>query len=494
MRIQINRAQPTRCIWCFFAAIVRVVLRPAIPFSALIFCGFWITTGEAQTNFQRIISFGPNATAGSSPRGQLLEGSDGMLSGTTYQGGSNNLGTVFRAARDGTAFCVLRHFEDCVFPFSGLVEGPSGHLYGTASGGGLHNAGAVFRLAKDGTGFISLHDFDPAAGQGAAPIATLLKAADGKLYGTTAGGGSYNHGSIFRLNTDGRGFETIFSFGNTNGSTPVAGLIQGQDGWLYGVTRNGGTGALGTLFRAALDGRDYTVLHHFSGGVGDGSLPFGNLLQASDGFLYGTTYSGGSARDAGTVFRLNTDGTEYTIVYVFGQNNSTEPSVPAAGLVEGQGGWFYGTTTHGGINDGGIAFALNSDGTGFTVLHQFTGSAGDGSQPFGALLKASDGALYGSTYFGGDYSANGVSGILFRLFAAPAQVRITSIALSPAGSFLTFSGGAAGHTYEIQVATDPGASSWQAIGSADAGIDGTFQFTDPAATNSPVRFYRSAGQ
>ncbi len=449
---------------------------------------------QAQTNFQRLFSFGPDASRGSSPRGPLLQASDGRLYGTTYQGGSNNLGTVFVLERDGSGFRVLHTFDTAMFPFSGVIECGEGLLYGTTSSGGAHDGGTVFRIRKDGSGFEILHDFDAAAGQGSAPLGSLTRATDGKLYGTTAGGGSNNRGSIFRMNLDGTAFETLFSFGGTNGSYPVAGLTQGQDGSFYGVTKNGGAADLGTVFRVSADGREFALLHQFGGAAGnDGSLPLGNLIQGSDQFLYGTTYSGGNASDTGTIFRVATNGTDFTVLHVFGPASGTGGAVPVAGLVESS-GWLYGTTTHGGINDGGVAFKLKPDGSSYAVLHRFTGLRGDGSQPFGPLLVGSGASLFGSTYFGGDYGAAGASGTLFRLFDGPAQVRITSISCSHAGTRITFAGGAAGQSYAIEATTNSALSDWHMVGASVAGIDGVFQFFDPETSSPPLKLFRSLNQ
>ncbi|HEY5911244.1 MAG TPA: choice-of-anchor tandem repeat GloVer-containing protein, partial [Verrucomicrobiae bacterium] len=489
MQFNMIRAKHSHRHPVFAARAARVPGCVALALGALL----WGTTGTTvlgQTNFQRILSFGPEQWQGSSPRGQLLEASDGMLYGTTYQGGSNNLGTVFRVAKNGSAFGVLHAFGYSVFPFSGLVEGSDGALYGTTSGGGAHNGGTVFKLNKDGFGFTTLKDFSPEAGEGSVPIGMLLKATDGKFYGTTTGGGSNNFGTIFRLNSDGGAFETVYHFRGTNGSYPVAGVIQGEDGLLYGVARNGGASDLGTIFRIRPDGSNYTVLREFLGhGQNDGSLPLGNLVQASDHFLYGTTYSGGYLNDSGTVFRVSTNGAGYSVLRMFGVGGSAEGTVPTAGLVEGAPGRLYGTATHGGTNDGGVAFTMKLDGTGFAVLHSFSGTGGDGSQPFGALLKASDGALYGSTYFGGDSSTNGVSGILFRLSTDSTPVRITSITTSPAAALLTFEGGIAGRPYDVQATAGLGSTGWQTIGTVAAGIDGRFQYTDLGVSSHVVRFY-----
>jgi hypothetical protein len=124
-------------------------------------------------------------------------------------------------------------------------------------------------------------------------------------------------------------------------------------------------------------------------------------------------------------------------------------------------------------------------------LHNFDGTVGDGSFPFIIPLVGSDHAIYGSTYFGGAYVTNGVSGTLFRLVSGSPPIAITKIASSPAGVALEFVGGTAGQICRIQAATDPSAGGWQVIGTNSAALDGTFRFLDITASNYHGRFYRS---
>ena len=451
-----------------------------------------LLVSQAQTNYQRILSFGPSSSLGSAPRGTIAEASDGFLYGSTYQGGSNNLGTVFKVTRNGTGFTLLWNFTNAMFPTAGVIEGPGGALYGTTSGGGISNAGTVFRLQKNGTGFTVLHSFPSFTGDGNTPLGGLLVGRDGLLYGTTAGGGLSNYGCIYALNPDGTGFTMLHSFAGVDGNSPVAGVIQGNGGALYGTTKSGGSNNLGAVFSIATDGNDYSVLHDFAGkNLADGSLPLGPLVEAGAGFLFGTTYNGGSAADLGTVFQINTNGEGYSVVHAF-QGGANDGSLAVAGLSQPmRSGILYGTAPHGGASDSGVCFGINSDGTGYSVLHIFDGTAGDGSYPFVPLLAGSDGTIYGSTYFGGAYVTNGVSGTLFRLFSSTPQIVITRVASASSGVALEFSGGAAGQSCRIQASPDLSSNSWQVIGTNVAALDGTFRFFDNAASNYPARLYRS---
>lgn len=452
-----------------------------------------LETSQAQTNFQQILSLGALPQSGSSPRAQLLEGSDGSLYGTTYGGGTGGSGSLFKIRKDGSGFTTLHSFTGTDFPCSGLVEAGDGSLCGTTPGGGSSLLGTVFKVARDGSGFTVLHAFPSGAGDGEQPVAGLAKGSSGVLYGTTFGGGSSHRGTVYRLNADGSGYSALHSFaGTTNagdGSFPYAGLCCGPDEVLYGTTRSGGHNDQGTLFKLNPDGSGYAVLHHFSAGPNDGRMPLGGLVRGSDGFLYGTTYYGG-AGDLGTIFRLDTNGGNYAVLRSF--TSASEGIQPFSGLVAGNDDFLYGTARYGGVNDGGTVFRIHSDGTGYTVLHRFSAIAGDGSEPLAPLLIGSDGALYGSTYWGGAYATNGASGTLFRIFSSPAQVIATSITPGSSGCLITFARGAAAAEYDIQATASPTSLLWETLGSATAAIDGSFQFLDTAGTNLPTRLYRSA--
>ena len=443
----------------------------------------------AQTNYQRLLSFGLDSGAGKLPYGQLTEASDGWLYGTTYAGGASNLGTIFRIAKNGSGFKVLRSFSDPNFLYGCVVEGTNGGLYGTAAGGGSHSGGAVFSIAKDGGGFLTIHNFDPSSGDGTAPVSGMLLATDGMLYGTCSKGGSTNLGAVFKISADGQVYGVIHNFlGQTNsgdGSSPGASLIQGLDGNLYGTTQVGGNNNLGTLFKLNTDGSVYSILHHFSGSPNDGRVPLGNLAQGPDGLLYGTTEYGG-ANNVGTIFRIDTNGNNYAVLTSF--STAAGGYEPLGGLTLGTDGAVYGSTRYGGPNDSGVAFRLSITDNSYTELHEFLGVAGDGAQPFAPLLQASDGAWYGSTYYGGDRSV----GVLFRFFSGNAPVTITAITSTSTDVTLNFVGGAAGQAYGIQASPTLSPANWQTIGTNSAAIDGTFQFTESGGAGFPARYYRGA--
>jgi len=250
-------------------------------------------------------------TDGDAPAAELIEGGDGALYGTATHGGVDNGGTVFKLFPDGSDFTVLHSFvlgggTGGDHPFAALLQASDGALYGTTLYGGAGAGGTVFKLPPVGSSFTVLHSFTAgSATDGANPFAKLIEGSDGNLYGITSLGGASDAGTVFKLAPDGSGFAIVYSFtGGDDGYGPYGGLAQASDGALYGTTTILGANGGGTIFQVFPDGTGFTVLHSFAGGDSDGSIPYGRLIQASDGNFFGTTTVGGNANH-GTLFRLN---------------------------------------------------------------------------------------------------------------------------------------------------------------------------------------------
>jgi uncharacterized repeat protein (TIGR03803 family) len=229
---------------------------------------------------------------------------------------------------------------------------------------------------------------------GSSPLAGLLSGNDGNLYGATSQGGINGppfagYGTVFKLTPSGT-LTTLFSFNNANGAKPVGGLIQVGEGNLFGTTSLGGAANLGVLYRITTNG-SFVVLVSFSGT--NGSNPSGRLLAGSDGFLYGTTQFGGSSNQ-GTVFRATTNGVLNTLFSFSGTNGAN----PYAGLIQGLDGGLYGTTVNGGESNKGTIFRLTTNGV-LNTLVSFRGT--NGSLPYGGLVQDEQGFLYGTTAYGG---------------------------------------------------------------------------------------------
>ncbi len=241
-------------------------------------------------------SFAGGTGDGSSPRGSLIEGSDGNFYGMTYSGGASGLGSAFKITPAG-ALTLLHSFAgsttDGAYPYGSLILGSDGNLYGTTSAGGASSKGTVFKLTPSGTESV-MYSFAGGTADGSSPQGDLIQVGD-YFYGVTLYGGSVNQGIVFRINPDNS--ETVLhAFDNSvdDAAVPIGGLILGNDGNLYGLSSRGGNFNLGAIFKIGLDGTE-TVLYSFAGGIGDGAYPNGNLLLGSDGNFYGMTNAGGSS-------------------------------------------------------------------------------------------------------------------------------------------------------------------------------------------------------
>jgi uncharacterized repeat protein (TIGR03803 family) len=370
--------------------------------------------GRAQAQTYIVLhNFTVGTNDGVNPQADLVRDSAGNLYGTTFVGGSNGDGTVFKLDPSGT-LTVLHSFDgsDGANPQAGLVMDSHGALYGTTRNGGSNDDGTVFKLDPSGT-LILLHNFAGSPTDGATPEAGLVRNSHGNLYGTTEKGGSNDDGTVFKLDTSDT-LTVLHSFDGSDGANPHAGLVMDSHGNLYGTTSAGGSG-YGTVFELNTSGAHFAVLHPFTGATNDGANPQAGLVMDSHGNLYGTTQKGGSNGD-GTVFELNTSGGGFAVLHNFtvGTNDGVNPQ---ADLVRDAHGNLYGTTGFGGAStscDGtcGTAFQLDPSGT-LTLLHSFDGS--DGAKPMAGLVMDSQGNLYGTTLYGGSNN----DGTVFVLSTTP---------------------------------------------------------------------------
>jgi uncharacterized repeat protein (TIGR03803 family) len=320
-------------------------------------------------------------------------------------------------------FTTLHSFDftDGFEPLAALVQGTNGNLYGTTLGGGASsacpgNCGTVFEITPNGT-LTTLYSFCAQSGctGGEKPNAALIQATNGSFYGTAREGGANNDGTVFRIAPSGT-LTTLHSFDNTDGDFPVAGLIQATNGNFYGTTEAGGAYGLGTVFKITPSGA-LTTLHSFDGA--DGEAPVAGVVEGTDGNFYGTTSDGGASGYAGTAFKITPSGTLTTLYSFCSQSNCTDGFEPFAALVQATNGNFYGTTYAGGANSSacpgncGTVFEITPNGT-LTTLYSFCAQTGctDGGMPSAALIQATDGNFYGTASGGG---SSGFAGTLFKI-------------------------------------------------------------------------------
>jgi uncharacterized repeat protein (TIGR03803 family) len=354
---------------------------------------------------------------GTYPVAGLVQATNGDLYGTTDGNSSSNYGTVFKITPGGTlttlySFCSQTNCTDGIYPSAGLIQAANGDLYGTTYAGGANNGGGtVFKITPGGT-LTTLYSFCSQTNctDGVEPFAGLVQAANGDLYGTTYGGGANGvYGTVFKI-TPGGTLTTLYSFCSqsvcTDGTYPVAGLVQATNGDLYGTTRGGGANKGGTVFKIT-SGGTLTTLYSFCSQTNctDGFEPEAALVQAANGDLYGTTSSGGS-NNRGTIFKITPTGT-LTALHRF---NGTDGAEPTSGLVQAANGDFYGTTSSGayGYAYNGTVFRIAPSGT-LTTLYSFNGT--DGSNPYAGLVQDTNGDFYGTTGTGGGLGG----GTVFRL-------------------------------------------------------------------------------
>ncbi|HEY6371836.1 MAG TPA: choice-of-anchor tandem repeat GloVer-containing protein [Candidatus Sulfotelmatobacter sp.] len=274
-------------------------------------------------------------------------------------------GTIFEITSAGT-LTVLHTFTgpDGFSPYANMTLGTDGNLYGTTLYGGNLSAsgcsgigcGTVFKITPTGK-FTSLYSFQGPDGQN--PIGRLFQGSNGNFYGTNLDGGTNGAGTIFEITPAGK-LTSLYSFGTgTNPGGPYGGIIQGSDGNFYGTTAGGGANSYGTIYK--LVGKKLAILHNFCSltNCADGNYPYGGLIQATDGNFYGTTGGGGSS--AGTVFEITPKGILTTLYTFCSQPQCTDGSSPYGDLLQATDGNFYGTTLQGGeANQYGTVFSIST--------------------------------------------------------------------------------------------------------------------------------------
>ena len=345
---------------------------------------------------------------------------NGMVYGTTKTGGAGpncaaGCGTVFAIHSNGTGYTVIHRFAggttDGANPQAGLIIDANGNLYGTTYNGGTHHLGTVFKLTPTGGGQFRetiLHSFAGGA-DGANPLSRLARNAAGTLYGTTFAGGTNALGTVLALQPS--GLESVlFSFTGPNGSHPRAGVVLDATGDLWGTTSVGGGANLGVVFRLTFNGNGWSesFLHSFTGS--DGANPNAALTLDAAGDVFGTARTGGfpacsfAAAGCGVVFEFEQTGNGFSESTVYAFTGGADGAAPVADLtlaLDGAGApYLFGTASQAGVIGGtcpatgcGTAFELCGVGsscqgsqswTEFT-LFEFVGRNG-GRTPLGGML------------------------------------------------------------------------------------------------------------
>ncbi len=428
-------------------------------------------------------TFAGGANDGRAPSGGMtLVGN--MFYGTTRYGGAQNRGTIYRMNLDGSGYSILHHFaggtNDGDGPQGSLIVAGS-TIYGTTFNGGASNFGTVFSMQTSGSNFAVLHTFPTGTNDGTFPGSSLVLVGS-TLYGVTELGGAANLGTVFKIDTNGTNYATLHQFvaGTSDGHLPFAGLtLSGST--LYGVTAQGGSGGnSGTIFKIDLDGTNFGLLYQFKGpSFGDG-YNIEHRLTLVGTTLYGDTNQGGTA-GTGTIFKINTNGTGYAVLYSFEgtTGNDGHPS-SALTLVDDH---LIGSTDPIDSTYPDILYSIKLDGSGFGVFYRFNGATTEGREPGGDLVAIGSN-LYGVTSYGGGGTNNGV---IYTL-ALP-TLKIVSMNYSTDGHFLLSGRNFPNSSLTIEASSDL-ITDFIYLGTTTADANGVFQYDDAGVAGVPMRFYR----
>jgi uncharacterized repeat protein (TIGR03803 family) len=338
-----------------------------------------------------------NNTSGITSDSFLAQGPDGALYDTDWTNGNYNSGSVYTMSLTGD-YSLLYSFcaegGNCLAtgsnPEGGVTLGSDGNFYGTTYGGGANNYGTVFKITPAGK-LTTLYSFPGTAVDGANPTFPVIQASNGAFYGVTSAGGSNNNGTFFRITSAGS-FTTLASFqSGVNGSNPNL-PTQGTDGNFYGTTHNGGpnSGCCGTVYKSTAAGK-ITVLYTFPGGEGS---PVGQLVEGSDGNFWGVT-NGVPFISGGELFKVSPSG-DFTVVHTF--SGTGDACCSSSGLIAGSDGNLYGVTNAGGTANVGAIYNVDPSTDAYAVLYSFC--SGDSCVFYGpgpVLLQDTSGTFYGNT-------------------------------------------------------------------------------------------------
>ena len=336
-------------------------------------------------------------------------------------------GVIFRMTPAG-ALTLLYAFggSSPVYPYGRLFQAADGNFWGTTTGQ-ENGAGAASLFRMTPAGAVTF-----VAELGGPSFAALTQASDGTLFGTTTANGpgpcswrstsclpSAGFGTIFRVNPDGSGLTYIHAFNGADGAKPYAGLMQASDGLMYGTTSAGGAANFGSVYRMNPNGSGFTTLYSFRGGTDGANPAYSTIMRASDGNFYGTTQFGGGSANSGTVFRMTPAGA-VAILHAFtgilvrtGEalpTTATDGLQPGASVIESSDGRLYGVTGGGGAYAGGTAFSVAKDGSGYAQLYSFAGTS-EGGSPTATLVGGPDGLLWGTAQYGGTFNR----GVIFKM-------------------------------------------------------------------------------
>jgi len=345
-----------------------------------------------------------NGSNGNAPQGSLVEAGNGKLYGLTLAGGAYGQGVVFEynPATNIIDRKISLNSSNGSAPYGSLMQTANGKLYGMTSEGGTSNKGVIFEYEFNTNTYTKKVDISSC--QGDTPYGSLIQAPNGKFYGVTFYGGTYNEGIYFEYDSSSNSCTKLTDFLITNGRNPYSSPVLVANGKIYGITSNGGTSGgigCGVIYEYDFQSGTFIKKKDLSTGPG-GCHPRSGMVEAN-GKLYGMTqFSGGNYW--GVIFEYDYLTNTYQKKHDFDNING---SYPSGSLMQAANGKFYGMTPYGGTNGKGVLFEYD---LGFNVVQKlFDFNGNNGSFPFGSLMQASNGKLYGMTREGGTFN----QGVLF---------------------------------------------------------------------------------
>lgn len=380
---------------------------------------YGMTSAGGTNNEGVIFSFDPSskefvnlhnfeAATGSQPTGSLIESSDGLLYGVTNSGGIDAAGVIFKFNPEDGSYTKLRDFStEGRKPFQGFIA-VNDKFYGMTSQGGTNDDGVIYEYSPADNSVVTLHNFSMA--EGATPLGVLTAATNGKLYGMTLTGGANSNGVIFEFDLSNNDYNKLFDFNEQDGIAPYGSLFQAADGKLYGVTEQGNEDK-GGLFEYDLTSGTFTnIISFYDNDTGATSRT--TLMQAANGKLYGMTSSGGLGSE-GVLFEFDPATHAYAKKVEMGV--SVDGRWPQGDLVQADNGKLYGTSYNGGVSRVGVFFEFDITNQSFSKKFDF--DVANGTNPVSTLLAASNGKLYGFAGGGGVHNR----GVLYEYDPATAN-------------------------------------------------------------------------
>jgi uncharacterized repeat protein (TIGR03803 family) len=331
------------------------------------------------------------------PEGRFCEAANGKLYGV-MGGGIYDNGVLVELDPATGILLKKTDFNQPVNGMSpnGLVKASNGKLYGTTLNGGMDELGTLFEYDVPTNMLVTKVTFN-GSGNGFSPYGDLILAANGKLYGVTQWGGTHNLGTLYEYDPATNTFVSKIAFSGTNGSAPKGALLQTKNGNLYGVTNAGGANDMGTIFEYVIASNTLTTKLSFGDSVVTGIYPYGGLELANDSLLYGTTSSGTGTGTNGILYKFNPANAAFTKILDF--DPVTNGAVPYGSLKKASNGLLYGMTSQGGTTTNGTLFEFNTTTSAFNKLVDFDPIKG--RTPYSTIMQASNGKLYAATSTGG---------------------------------------------------------------------------------------------